>query len=336
MFQVLADAHIPYLDHYFPKKYFNLHLYHNVSELHAHIKNKDILICRSIYPINEAILHHSQIKLVATATSGINHLDIDYLTFQGISFVDAKGGNAAAVVDYVCASLASLEKNHRFKAQRIAILGYGHVGKALSARLTLLGYELGIYDPLLPKNIVLAQQRIECVDLDQFDTISIHANYHTKAPFPSKNLIDARLKQQFSSHSCIINAARGQIVDESFILSNAFHGIYCADVFEDEPQPSPAILKRASIATPHIAGHSIESKLRMSEIISYKIHQHFKLADLPKNLCHTAVAQIDTAAWQQTILAYYDPYQETLALRQEAGTNFFKLRHAHRRHEFSW
>ena len=107
-------------------------------------------------------------------------------------------------------------------------------------------------------------------------------------------------------------------------------------MFEHEPQPNAAILKRASLATPHIAGHSIESKLRMSEIISYHIHQHLQLTALPKSLSKNASTPIDSSVWQQEILSHYDPYAETLALRQEAGTNFLKLRHAHHRHEFQW
>ena len=284
MFQVLADAHIPYLDHYFPDKSFKIDFYHNEHELKKKIKHQQILICRSIYQINGAILANSNIKLVASATSGINHIDSNFLKRHDINLIDAKGGNTPAVVDYICSSLASLQKHYQFQANKIAILGYGHVGKALSFRLENLGYDIGIYDPLLPEKSIPTNHKIDISSLHQFDTICIHANYHAKPPFPSINLIDVRLKHAFSKNTCIINAARGHIVDEAFILSEAYQGLYCADVFEDEPLPNPRIIKRASLATPHIAGHSIESKLRMTEIISYKIHQYLKLKEGPQRI----------------------------------------------------
>ena len=336
MFQVLADANIPYLDHYFPDQSFELNLYHNEHELKKKIKHQQILICRSIYQINEAILANSNIMLVASATSGLNHIDIDYLKKHDIHLIDAKGGNTPAVVDYVCSSLASLQKHYQFQANKIAILGYGHVGKALSFRLETLGYDIGIYDPLLPTESIPANQKINIASLYQFDTICIHASYHAKRPFPSKNLIDVRLKHAFSKNTCIINAARGHIVDEAFILSEAYQGLYCADVFENEPLPNPRILERASLATPHIAGHSIESKLRMTEIISDKIHQYLQLNEKPQPIDKATEAHIDSKDWQNAVLSNYDPIEETLALKQQGNTSFIKLRHAHHRHEFLW
>lgn len=336
MFQVLADAHIPFLEHYFPQKYFKLHLYQNLHELKSQISHKDILICRSIYQINAELLENSAVKLVATATSGINHIDTDYLHSKNIELINAKGGNAPAVVDYICATLAALEKHLKFKAHQVAIIGYGCVGKELSRRLEILGYQIAVYDPLIQQESIFRHQQIKHFNLAKFDTICVHANYHTSSPFPSKNLIDAHLKDQFSKHSCIINAARGHIVNEEFILSDAYQGIYCADVFENEPYLNAAIIKRASLATPHIAGHSIESKLRMTEIISYQIHQHFKLPKPTTCLKKTFLPQISLSNWQNSVLSHYDPLMETLALKQQGPGAFFKLRHAHHRHEFFW
>jgi erythronate-4-phosphate dehydrogenase len=335
MFQVLADAHILELNHYFPKRFFNVRLYHNHEELKAKVNKSEILLCRSIYPINQDLIIDSPIEMVASATSGSNHIDKRYLESHNIPFLDAKGGNAPAVVDYVCATLASLIKHFSFHPKKIAILGYGHIGQRLAAQLQRLGYEIGVYDPFKPEDIP-GSLEIELSKLHDFDTICIHPNYHHTLPYSSHHLINARLALEFSSNTCIINAARGLIVDEDFILSSSYKGLYCTDVFANEPQPNPKLIERATLATPHIAGHSIESKLRLTELIANKIYKHLNLSPLPQSLIEPSSVKINQKKWQTEVLAQYDPIIETEMLKREKGLNFLALRHAHRRHEFSW
>src|SRR6185437_13045641 len=106
---ILADANIPVLKAAFPLP-FCLSTYSNHQEIPSLLANQDVLLCRSTLKVNQALLNHSTIRYVATASSGSDHLDLDYLQSRHIQAFDARGSNADAVGDYVISCLAYLHK----------------------------------------------------------------------------------------------------------------------------------------------------------------------------------------------------------------------------------
>ena len=102
---ILADATLPSLQDWFGIP-FNLSVYHSNHDLQQQLPQNNIVICRSTLRVNKKLLEGTPIKAVATASSGIDHIDSDYLTQNGIELFDAKGCNAGSVADYVLATLA--------------------------------------------------------------------------------------------------------------------------------------------------------------------------------------------------------------------------------------
>jgi erythronate-4-phosphate dehydrogenase len=99
-----------------------------------------------------------------------------------------------------------------------------------------------------------------------------------------------------------------------------------------------SILHYATLCTPHIAGHSAEAKKRAIYILSYKLHQ---ACGLPPPLLPPLAAPGPSlslqSGWQQKLLSYYHPLQETLQLQKNPDRqNFLSLRKAHKRHEICW
>lgn len=334
MFKLLIDDHIPFIEHYF-SKYFIIETFHDNEEVRNKLTHQDILVCRSTLTVDSELIQDSQLKILATASSGTNHVDQKALHKQGIEFISAKGANAPAVCDYVTSCLACLDKKKLINEKKIAIVGYGEVGKRLFNRLCKLGFEIGVFDPFIHPN---PQNSIQLDELKHFPVITLHPNFHKEMPFPSYHLINSNNIKTLLENVVIINAARGQVVEEEAILSSSFQGYYCADVYTHEPHINPEIIAKATLCTPHIAGHSIDSKKRITLQVSKNIHQLLGLEPpFPETLETQQLIQT-TESWQDKALELYNPEIETLELKLDpSSTNFQALRKIHnKRFDFPW
>ena len=114
----------------------------------------DILLVRSVTPVNEQLLMGSQVRFVGSATTGTDHVDLDYLAKAGVHFSHAHGANARSVTEYVLAVLAQLYVTRAidFFDKKVGIIGLGKVGGGLYKALTKLGIHCIAYDPLIVQN----------------------------------------------------------------------------------------------------------------------------------------------------------------------------------------
>ncbi|MDX2346584.1 MAG: 4-phosphoerythronate dehydrogenase, partial [Legionella sp.] len=336
--KILADASLPHLNDLFSVP-FRLTRYANQETLENALPSHDILLCRSTLKITSNLLKNSHIQCVATASSGIDHIDSNYLNTQNIKLFDAKGCNASAVADYVLASLAYLKALDPADKPRgvgvlskprgvgsVGVIGAGEVGSRVIKRLNALGFDVLAYDPFKPNFKSCSFQALKNCDI-----LCIHANLHDIQPYPTKNSLDAKFLNQLKPNTIIINAARGGIVDEKALLNNNKNIIYCTDVYQNEPEINPYIIQYATLCTPHIAGHSIEAKYNAVLHLSQKLHQYFGFkVPTPKqnkSLKHANTHQ----TWEALALSLYSPILETQQLKQATHTKtaFLALRRAH-------
>ncbi|NBX85368.1 MAG: hypothetical protein EBQ95_07165 [Gammaproteobacteria bacterium] len=325
MLKILYDSQIPYIHDFFAS-HFILTAYHHQGEMLALFRDYDILICRSTIKISAEILQNSSIQLVASATSGLDHIDIQGLQRLKIPLIHAKGSNAHAVCDYITSTVAYLDLHQHTNGKNIGVVGYGAVGKMVTNRLEKLGYSVYNIDPYVqtPRPITLDT-------ISDMDIVCLHPNYHLTPPFSTHHLLNQQQIANLKRNVCIINASRGDVVDETAILHQAFQGIYCTDVYKNEPRINPHIIERATLCTPHVAGHSIQSKWRMTSFIAHQIYQKygFDAPDIaPPTLPPT---QTKEKNWQLQALAEYNPENETRALKIcPTPEAFFQLREQHR------
>ncbi len=320
---LLIDATLQNAKQLFPPP-FVINTYESIDELLDLLPHHELLVCRSTLKITPQQLSTSSIQCIATASSGVDHIDVDYLKKHNITLFDAKGCNAQAVVDYVTACILWLETHQKIQKKQAGIIGMGHVGGLVREKLLNLGFEVMCCDP------IKAQQDHQSTyvtlhDLKHCDVLLIHANLHNTTPYPSKNLINDDFLNHLKPNCIIINASRGGIVDEHALLKTTKNIIYCTDVYEHEPQINQQIVDFATLCTPHIAGHTIEAKLNIMRILSQKIHTHYGLT--PPKYPKTPVT---------TPLTPYNPAIETMALKngQDLTETFLQLRKAHVRHEY--
>ncbi|NRA41731.1 MAG: 4-phosphoerythronate dehydrogenase [Pseudomonadales bacterium] len=252
------------------------------------VRYADILIVRSVTKVNAALLEHSAVRFVATCTIGVDHVDQAYLRQQAIGFAAAPGCNADAVVDYVLAAL--IDRFHTINSlqqQTIALLGYGEVGSRLHRKLDHLGCDTLIIDPFKDS----ATAKFDAVY--SADVISIHTPLTTLADnaYPTQQLFDDQVLSKLKSDCMLINAARGPIIDNAAMQQQAFCRFSVLDVFSDEPTPEISLLRDIHIATPHIAGYSLQGKLRGTLMTAKHVLAHFSInRSLPDLLSATSSA----------------------------------------------
>ncbi|MBQ4830641.1 4-phosphoerythronate dehydrogenase [Alteromonas sp. MMG017] len=240
------------------------------------IKNVDILAVRSTTKVNEVLLSQaSQLQFVTTATSGTNHMDKAWLDSQGISWNSAGGCNAVAVAEYVLSALFLADRAGKIdiNAITVGIVGAGHVGTALAKRLAALNIEYKLCDPPLsvaddPRTFVDFQDIIGC------DVITLHVPYVKSGSHTTGKLINADVLEQLVSNQLLINACRGEVIDEQALLNRLKQPnapTVVLDVFENEPAINPELVQYCWLMTPHIAGHSVEGKVRGTQYVYEQI-----------------------------------------------------------------
>jgi len=259
-----------------------LHLFDGRNVSQADLVDADVLLVRSITAIDESLLSGTKVRFVGTATSGIDHVDTAYLHTAGIHFVDAKGSNANAVVDYCFTALAfaALHRSFSLAGSRVGIVGGGAVGGLFAAKLAELGIEVRCYDPFLAAR---GEGELEYYSLEavlECDVVSLHVPLTFDGPHPTRNLIGADQLAALRKSAILINACRGCVVDELALksfLSKREDIMTVFDVWADEPSIDSSLAQSVDIATPHIAGYSAEAKSNATKVLAQAFEEHFSL-----------------------------------------------------------
>ncbi|MBL4782368.1 MAG: 4-phosphoerythronate dehydrogenase [Porticoccaceae bacterium] len=244
----------------------------------ASVAGADILLVRSVTRVDAQLLKGSRVKFVGSATIGTDHIDLHYLQHKGIHFAHAPGCNAEAVVQYMFSVFCSLEPQWRNKT--VGIVGCGNVGGRLLRRLSALGVDCRVYDPFLSASDGDALGDLQTVL--GADIICLHTPLTRDGPFPSHHMIDQQvLEETIRPGALLINAGRGAVIDNSALLVHLRAGAdlnVVLDVWEDEPLINLDLLEQVKLATPHIAGYSLEGRLRGTLMVRDAMCRQFDLA----------------------------------------------------------
>lgn len=255
--------------------------YFSASEINStDLVDVDCLFVRSTTKVDEALLcSANELKMVATATAGTDHVDQNYLQTKGIHFASAAGCNAIAVAEYVIASLLYLAKAKGFELleKRVAIIGCGHVGSTLEKKLRALGIAPVLCDPPLQesgdnRSFSSFDDAVKC------DVICLHVPLVEEGKYPTRDLFDIHRLDNLSKNQILVNACRGEVVNNAALLQSLEGkemGPMVFDVWEFEPNINFDLSKQVDIATQHIAGHTIEGKARGTEMVYQAAAEYF-------------------------------------------------------------
>lgn len=282
--KIVADKNILALDHWHDPR-VELILCDGRTLSSADVKDADALLVRSITRVDASLLADSSVRFVGTATSGTDHVDVSYLQQRGIEFASAAGANAAAVADYVMCCLAELQVESEFTLanKTVAVVGVGHVGSALIQRLKSCAVNCLACDPF--QQCVADVPYVSFDEALKADVICLHTPFTKDGEHPTWHLLNAETLSQLSPSAIVINAGRGEVIDNKALLAHLQNQKgsdtvqrFILDVWEDEPNPDRDLISQVYLATPHIAGYSVEAKYAATQRIVSALCNDFDLS----------------------------------------------------------
>lgn len=280
---VVVDRSLPYLQGVLERYVTPIYLpSEEITNELLRREGVEAILCRSVLKCNSALLDGTQVRFIATATAGIDHVDTDYCREKGIFFTNAPGCNATSVACYVFAVLAerAIAKQQPIGRETLGIIGVGNVGREVLRFAEAFDMACLLNDPPRQEK----EHRSDFIPLEellsQSDIITFHVPLVKEGPYATYHLLDQRNITLCKQGTFLVNASRGGVVSTQ-ALQDALsaHAIADAaiDCWEGEPKIATSLLSMVCRSTPHIAGFSAESKARGSAMITAALLRFFAI-----------------------------------------------------------
>lgn len=268
-------------------------------QLQAAVESADALIVRNRTQVDTALLTHApRLRVVGRLGVGLDNIDTAACAARAIEVIAATGANAVSVAEYVVAAAmmllrgvyassaevasggwprSKLSQGHEIRGKTLGLVGFGSIGR-LTARLAQgLGMRVIAHDPLLAADDAawgehnVAHRSLEQM-LAEADVVSLHVPLVAE----TRGLIGASRIASMKRGAMVINTSRGGIVDEAALAAALRSGHLAGaalDVFEQEPLAAGSVLVNCPnlILTPHVAGVTQESNVRVSSLIAERV-----------------------------------------------------------------
>ena len=306
------------------------------------LEGAQALIVRSVTPVIESLIANTTVEFVGSCTAGTDHIDTAFLNNTGIDWCYAPGCNARSVTEYVTSALAALNKLEFGK--RAGVVGCGNVGKAVYDELSKLGMDVVAYDPFLDHG----KESRTLSTLDDAlasDIVCLHTPYTDSGRFPTNAMIGEAQLRLMKSGAILISAGRGAVLDEKamhLVAQERPDVRWVLDVWDKEPCIDTNSLKTAVIATPHVAGYSIEGKQNGSQQVYQRFCEHFGIAWDPRDSRDLGLDQATLPKYDSIndmLLKIYDPrvdtetvkraFMEATVAEKDSGSWFDELRRSY-------
>ena len=274
--KILADQNMPLVEEYFADL-GSVTRFDGRNAKPEQIEDVDILLTRSVTKVKAELLQYAKkLKFVGTATIGIDHIDTELLDDKEIAFSSAPGCNAIAVAEYVISALYAyaLETSTSLQGKTLGIVGVGNIGQCLREKLQGSGINLLLCDPIKFENGELEEH----IELDgllaQSDIVSFHVPLVKTGKHKTLHLIDSARIAKLKDNMLVINACRGEVIDNQALLESMQAGKQLElvlDVWENEPNILTELLPFVRYSSVHIAGHTLEGKARGTQMLYQKV-----------------------------------------------------------------
>lgn len=270
--------------------------------INAEIADADALIVRSATKVTAELLDKGpRLRAVGRAGVGVDNIDLDAATARGVLVMSTPGGNAVSVAEHAFALLLALarqvprldkamhegrwEKSSaagtEVRGKTLGLIGLGRIGGEVALRADAFDMRVLGFDPYISETAAREVQ-VELVPLEKLLAESDFISLHTALSPATQNVINAASIAQMKKGARIINTARGELVDEAAVveaLKSGKLGGAALDVFVQEPpaKDSPLMALPNVIATPHVAGSTVEAQEEVGTQVAVQIKDY--LAD---------------------------------------------------------
>ena len=307
------------------------------EELKKIIGGFEKLIVRSATKVTAEIIEcGTKLQLIGRAGAGVDNIDIETATRNGIIVMNTPGGNTISAAEHTCAMIlssarripqatADLKQGNwnktkftgiELEGKTLSIIGLGKIGREVASRMQAFGMNTIAYDPMIPDEFA-SHLNIELLPLHEnfmrADVITIHSSLNES----TRNLISKDTLDLMKPGVIIINCARGGIINEADLAEAIESGKVPAaalDVFETEPvNPNNPLLKLdAVIATPHIAASTNEAQQKVAIQIAEQIVEWKRKGKL-EGAVNASAVELAQAPGVQSYLTLAEKLGATLA-----------------------
>ena len=276
--KIVADIDVPFLNGVF-EPYAEVVYKKGLEIVRDDVLDADALIVRTRTRCDASLLEGTAVRIIATATIGMDHIDLDYCNAHGIEVANAAGCNAGGVMQYVFSALygVAARKGIKIDGTTIGVVGVGHVGKKIAAMAEYLGFNVLKCDPPRARN----EGPEGFCSIEYLLEHSQIVTLHVPLDEMTRGMANADFFTLMQPGAIFINSARGEIVDEdALIQASPKLGAIVIDTWSNEPDVNEDLIEVADIATPHIAGYSYQGKQNGTALAVRAVAGFFGFTDL--------------------------------------------------------
>ncbi len=282
--KIVIDDKIPFIRGAFEP--FAEVVYCRGSEINSSVvSDADALVIRTRTKCNSSLLKGSNVRIIASATIGYDHIDTQWCEANNIKWVNAPGCNSGSVMQYITSSLFFLASRHSLdlRSLTIGVVGVGNVGSKVVAAARAIGMNVLQNDPPRARR----EKNNTFIPLDDLlhhsDIVTLHVPYTLDGHDRTHYLINSNNIYDLKPGSYLFNSSRGEVVDNTSLLKALKKGHLSGtvlDVWEGEPDADRELVTMADLSTPHIAGYSVDGKANGTV---KAVHEVSALLGLPLN-----------------------------------------------------
>lgn len=261
------------------------------------LADADALIVRSATRVTKELLEKaSKLRAVGRAGVGVDNIDLPEATKRGVLVMSTPGGNAVSVAEHTFALMLALarqvpkvdaglregrwEKSSsgtELRGKVLGLIGLGRIGGEVARRAEAFDMKVIAYDPYISE-AAAKELQVELANLDRLLAESDFISLHTALSPATQNMINAKSIEKMKKSARIVNAARGELIDEAALAEALKSGRLAGaalDVFvEEPPKNSPLIGLPNLIGTPHIAGSTAEAQEEVGIQVAVQIRDY--------------------------------------------------------------
>ena len=276
--KIVADTNIPFLKGVL-EPYADVVYMDGRSINREAMMDADAIVIRTRTRCCRETLEGTKVKMIASATIGTDHIDLQWCRENGIEVRNAEGCNAGAVANYIFSAMYAVTSRRAMKMEDavLGIIGVGNVGRKVEHMARTLGLKVLLNDP--PRAALEGEEGFVTLDtlLEQATIISIHVPLDDS----THNMCNDSFFEKMRPGTIFINASRGEVVDEAALLrARPKIGALVLDTWCNEPNVSQILIDACDIATPHIAGYSYQGKQNGTAMAVQAIARHFGITEL--------------------------------------------------------